>query len=102
MNIEAQADLCCHEATPCEEVRAIRVIVRRTLLELELGFHLDGDIARICLAPHGPTELWRHTCFEVFVAIDGQASYHEFNFAPSHEWQIYAFRAYRDLMPFIC
>jgi hypothetical protein len=102
MNIEIQANLCCHDATPCEEVRAIRVIVRRTLLELELGFRLDGDIAHICLAPRGLTELWRHTCFEAFVAIDGQASYHEFNLAPSHEWQIYAFRAYRDLIPLVC
>jgi len=103
MNIETQADLCCHDATPCEEVRALRVIVRRTLVELELGFRLDGDIARICLAPpHGPTELWRHTCFEAFVAIDGEAPYHEFNFAPSYKWQIYAFRAYRDPIPLIC
>jgi hypothetical protein len=51
------------------------------------------------LTPLGVAELWRHTCFEAFVAIDGQASYHEFNFAPSREWHVYAFRAYRDLAP---
>ncbi len=72
------------------------MIVRRTRVELELGFRLDGDISRICLTPPGGGELWRHTCFEAFVGIDGQAAYHEFNFAPSREWHIYAFRAYRD------
>ena len=103
MNIEALADLRCHNATNYEDVRALRVIIRRTISGLELGFRLDGNTSRICLTPRsggqGPIELWRHTCFEAFVAIDGQAAYHEFNFAPSHEWRVYAFRAYRDLAP---
>jgi hypothetical protein len=77
--------------------------VCRTNAELELTFRLDGNISRICLsAPVGRSdqaELWRHTCFEVFVAIEGQAAYHEFNFAPSSEWRIYAFSAYRDPDP---
>jgi hypothetical protein len=103
MNAEALADLRCHSAPNYEDVRALRVIVRRTIDALELGFRLDGNTSRICLTlqsrRHGPVELWRHTCFEAFVAIDGQAAYYEFNFAPSHEWRVYAFRAYRDLGP---
>jgi hypothetical protein len=103
MNAEALADLRCHSAPNYEDVRALRVIVRRTINALELGFRLDGSTSRICLTlqsrRHGPVELWRHTCFEAFVAIDGQATYHEFNFAPSHEWLVYAFRAYRDPTP---
>ncbi len=46
--------------------------------------------------PRINTELWRHTCFEVFIAVAEQAGYQEFNFAPSREWCIYAFRGYRD------
>jgi hypothetical protein len=99
INIEIRADLHCHNATPCDDVRALYVIVRRTRVELELGFRLDGHISHICLASHGLTELWRHTCFEAFVAIEGQTSYHEFNFSPSRKWQLYAFRAYRDPVP---
>jgi hypothetical protein len=40
-------------------------------------------------------ELWRHTCFEVFVAEQGSTAYREFNFSPSGEWAAYAFTAYR-------
>jgi len=65
-----------------------------------MTFRLDGDIPRISVpspgAPRIGTELWRHTCFEVFIAIDGQPGYHEFNFAPSGEWTVYAFSSYRN------
>ena len=102
-NIEAQADFSCHNATPCDDVRAIRAFVRRKTVELEIAFRLDGNISRIRLTgqggPHGLGELWRHTCFEAFIRIDGHAAYHEFNFAPSREWRVYAFRAYRDAGP---
>lgn len=40
-------------------------------------------------------ELWRHTCFEVFLAEPGSTAYREFNFSPSGEWAAYAFTAYR-------
>jgi hypothetical protein len=99
MIIEASADLRCHSETPCEAVRAIHVRVLRTSAELELTFRLAGNISSISLLPPDETnlvELWRHTCFEVFVAIEGRPAYHEFNFAPSGEWRARAFRAYRD------
>lgn len=41
-------------------------------------------------------ELWRTTCFELFVAV-GDA-YAEFNFAPSERWAAYDFTAYREDM----
>jgi hypothetical protein len=41
-------------------------------------------------------ELWRHTCFETFVRVDGATAYHELNFSPSTEWAAYAFRSYRE------
>ena len=46
--------------------------------------------------PRIATQLWRHTCFEAFIAVEGQPAYHEFNFAPSGEWTVYAFSGYRD------
>ena len=46
--------------------------------------------------PSIATQLWRHTCLEAFIAVEGQPAYHEFNFAPSGEWTVYAFSGYRN------
>lgn len=43
-------------------------------------------------------ELWRHTCFEVFVQAVGQSGYLEFNFSPSSRWASYRFDSYRQGM----
>jgi len=43
-------------------------------------------------------ELWKHTCFEAFIADRAANSYHEFNFAPSRQWAVYRFDAYREGM----
>jgi hypothetical protein len=40
--------------------------------------------------------LWKHTCFEAFVAPADVPGYHEFNFSPSGDWAIYRFSAYRE------
>jgi hypothetical protein len=50
-------------------------------------------------APCIGSELWRHTCFEAFLATEAAATYHELNFAPSGEWAVLAFRGYRDGQP---
>ena len=42
--------------------------------------------------------LWKHTCFEAFVAPADAPGYHEFNFSPSLDWAIYRFSAYREGM----
>jgi len=100
MTVERWIDLSCHPSTRTVTVRAIQVLVRRSAsAELDLTFRLDGDIPQILIptpsAPRINTELWRHTCFEAFIALDGQQSYHEFNFAPSGEWCVYALSGYR-------
>jgi hypothetical protein len=70
------------------QVHAIQVHVRRSAsAELQMTFRLDGDIPRIWFSSPGvpriATQLWHHTCFEAFIAVEGQPTYHEFNFAPS-------------------
>src|SRR5260370_31796663 len=101
MTVENWIDLTCHPSIRAEAVRSIKVLVRRSAsAELQMTFRLDRDIPRILISPPAvsrfATDLWRHTCFEAFVAIEGQPAYHEFNFAPSGEWAVYAFRGYRD------
>ena len=43
-------------------------------------------------------ELWRTTCFEIFLKPDGGDAYCEFNLSPSERWAAYDFRAPRDGM----
>jgi hypothetical protein len=47
----------------------------------------------------GPADgLWKHTCFEAFMAIPGMPGYYELNFSPSQQWAIYRFSGYRERM----
>ncbi len=101
MTVEHWIDLRCHPSTRPEAVSAIAVLVRRSAnAELQMTFRLDGDIPRIRVPSPGlpriATQLWQHTCFEAFIAVEGQPAYHEFNFAPSGEWAVYAFCCYRN------
>ncbi len=96
--------LARHPSARSDAVRSIRVLARRpNNAELRLAYRLEGDLAQIRIplpsAPRIGLELWRHTCFEVFVALEGRSGYHEFNFAPSAEWTVYAMRGYRDGTP---
>lgn len=43
-------------------------------------------------------ELWRTTCFELFVRPDGGEAYCEFNLSPSERWAAYDFTSRRDGM----
>jgi hypothetical protein len=93
--------LACHPDTPSEAARAVGAQIRRTRGGiLTLTYLIEGDLARMKIPARAPArigeELWRHTCCEVFIACDGQAAYHEFNFAPSGAWAAYAFTRYRE------
>lgn len=43
-------------------------------------------------------ELWKHSCFEMFVRAAASGPYYEFNFSPSSEWSVYRFDAHRNGM----
>ena len=101
MTVERRINLRCHPSARPEPVRSIRVVVRRSRgAELLLAFRLDGNLSRIQLPPARrpkfAQQLWQHTCFEAFIAVDGQPAYHEYNFSPTGEWAVFAFRGYRD------
>jgi len=66
---------------------------------LALSYTLDADLGRI-LVPEAAAaartdELWKHTCFEAFIASGQGSAYCELNFAPSSQWAAYSFDGYR-------
>lgn len=60
---------------------------------LWLRFTVWGAVDRIVwpadAEPGRADDLWRHTCFEAFVATDD--GYVEFNLSPSRQWAAYRF-----------
>jgi hypothetical protein len=95
--------LTVHPSTPNDAVRSLGVRVRAEKSDI-LVFHysLDADMSRVRVPASGvggPADaLWKHTCFEAFVADADASGYHEFNFSPSRDWAIYRFSAYREGM----
>lgn len=91
-----RAALVPHPETPCAAVRSLGVQAALSASgRLQLGYVLLADLDRLALAEPAPQRfrdgLWRHTCFEAFVAPDGAARYFEINVAPSREWAAYSF-----------
>jgi hypothetical protein len=92
--------LVCHTDTACASVHSLSVEIESLLNgNICLRYELTGDSARLRIpAPLPPglaDGLWRHTCFEAFIAVEGNEGYHEFNFSPSGKWAAYAFSGYR-------
>jgi hypothetical protein len=75
----------------------VRLAARQSL---DLDYRLQADLDRIRtpppLAPERVDGLWQHTCFEAFIGSEDATEYFEFNFAPSGQWQAFAFRDYRQ------
>jgi hypothetical protein len=111
--------LARHPATPCEAVTTIEVqVTAKGVGAFELAYAVEGDPGRVRLPetalPRRVDGLWRHTCFEAFIAPGHAAPvasdrtqaaasgddphggrYIELNFSPSGEWAGYAFDGYR-------
>ena len=102
--IETQpAVLTAHASTPNDAVRSLGVQLRAEEPGiLVFRYSLEADMSRVRMPPSltgGRADaLWRHTCFEAFVAPADGPGYHEFNFSPSLDWAIYRFSAYREGM----
>jgi hypothetical protein len=95
--------LTAHPSTPNDAVRGLEVQVRTEDLGLLVfQYSLDADMTRVRVPRSGEggraDALWKHTCFEAFVAPGEGPGYHELNFSPSLDWAIYRFSAYREGM----
>lgn len=92
--------LTCHADTACPAVISLQVTAERLPeSDLYLRYELRGDMTQLRIPTLQPSAacdgLWQHSCFEAFVAVEGDAAYREFNFSPSSEWAAYAFSDYR-------
>jgi hypothetical protein len=95
--------LSSHPSTPTELVRTLEVHLESSEGgALKLRYVLSAQIGRLRIPSPGAAErrdeLWKHTCFEVFVSADATGPYRELNFAPSSEWALYTFEDYRKGM----
>jgi hypothetical protein len=65
-------------------------------------FGVSAPAERFVIAPVSEPwradELWKTTCFEAFLRIEGEDSYREWNFAPKGNWAAYDFSGYREHM----
>jgi hypothetical protein len=104
--IAAEHALVCHPDHRSDKVRRVLAgLGRMPDGHLALAYVIEGELARLRIPaarkPGIGERLWQHTCCEIFIAREGRAGYHEFNFAPSREWAAYAFRRYREGTPLI-
>lgn len=89
-----------HPAARSAAVQSIVVHVQRSRGRLRLRYVLSGELSRLRIPaprPAGRADgLWRHTCFEAFLAEGEGPAYRELNFSPSGAWAAYAFAGYRS------
>lgn len=95
-----ESRLYCHSETPCSAINDLQVKVGFNAQgNLHLHYRLSGDLTRITFpvsqSPSAVDGLWEHTCFEVFIALQHEECYQEFNFSPSGQFAMYAFSDYR-------
>lgn len=94
--------LTAHPSTPVPDGWILEVRCELDPTEVRLVWLLRTDPEAIRLpppaAPARRDGLWRHTCFEWFLADASGEGYREFNFSPSSQWAAYAFTRYREGM----
>lgn len=75
-------------------------IARATPGELSVTYAIFGELGHMAIpsarSAARADELWKHSCFEVF--LRAARGYYEFNFAPSSQWAAYRFDGYREGM----
>ena len=90
-----------HPDHPPRRVRGVEVQFLSTGGELHLRYRVDGHEALVVPEFAGlgrADELWRTTCFELYLQGEGEPGYVEFNFSPSRRWAAYEFNDYREGM----
>jgi hypothetical protein len=98
--------LVCHPSIGITPVRAITASLRvqdgsregdtqSLVATWRLEAELDALRIPARVRPCTADDLWRHTCFELFVRRGRETAYREVNVSPSSAWALYAFEGYR-------
>lgn len=90
--------LICHPQTPAVGVKSLRVEWEARGDALVLRYCVGGArglVLPAAAAPERHDDLWKTSCFELFLGQAG-TSYQEFNFSPSSRWATYGFADYRE------
>ena len=91
--------LAAHPDFPPTAVSAIEArIIGRDENWLRVRWRIEGAQQLVVPAFAGrgrADELWKTTCFELFLKPHGGEAYGEFNLSPSERWNAYDFDAYR-------
>ncbi len=94
--------LVVHPAHPPAQVTAVEARIDASDPHwLLLRWRIEGAGGLVVPPPagkHRADELWRTTCFELFLKPEGGEKYVEFNLSPSERWNAYEFDGYRDGM----
>lgn len=95
-------ELTAHRDHPPLEVKRVEARVLNSDSDwLRLRWRIEG-IGKLVVPPFAgrgrADELWRTTCFELFLKPDRGSAYCEINLSPSERWAAYDFSAYRDGM----
>ena len=88
-----------HPDHPPSRVRGVEVQWIADAAALRLRYRVDGHETLIVPPFAGcrrADELWRTTCFELFLQAEGAPGYAELNFSPSCRWAAYEFGDYRE------
>lgn len=80
----------------------IHGIANRQGNKLSFSYTVAGNIEDIFFPylitnPTRKDDLWKTTCFEIFIAVKNSPGYWEFNLSPSGEWNAYVMDAYRQV-----
>lgn len=93
--------LVAHPDFAPRSIRGVEVQWVETGNALRLRYRVDGheDLIVPPFAGRGRAdELWRTTCFELYLQPGDDMAYIEFNFSPSQRWAAYDFDDYRSGM----
>lgn len=95
-----RVDLLPHPTSASSHIHALHVSLEHGPDTLTLHYHMQADMTFMHLpepaAPVHTDGLWKHSCFELFVADGFGPGYEEYNFSPSGAWAHYRFSDYRQ------
>lgn len=92
--------LVLHPDSECAVTGIEAEVARANARRLEVTFFVSGGARHVrgSFGKHADLprdELWKSTCFELFLRAEGDSGYYEVNLAPSGRWMSFHFTDYR-------